>query len=54
MKAKQGFCEFHAARRPIQGYEAMHVIRKGPARGVSGSDVRRPIQFINKRFEVVA
>ena len=33
VKAKQGFCEFHAARRTIQGYEAMHMIRKGQAGG---------------------
>ena len=36
VKAKQGFREFRAARRAIQGYEAMHMIRKGQARGVSG------------------
>jgi transposase-like protein len=54
VKAKQGFCEFHAARRTIQGYEAMHMIRKGQARWVSGSDVRRKIQFIDKLFEVPA
>ena len=54
VKAKQGFREFHAARRTIQGYEAMHMIRKGQARGVSVSDVRQQIQFINKLFEVVA
>ena len=30
--AKQGFRAFHAARRTIQGYEAMHMIRKGQAR----------------------
>ena len=29
VKAKQGFREFHAARRTIQGYEAIHMIRKG-------------------------
>ena len=29
VKAKQGFGEFQAARRTIQGYEAMHMIRKG-------------------------
>ena len=40
VKAKQGFREFHAARRTIQGYEAMHMMRKGQARWVSGSDVR--------------
>ena len=54
VKAKQGFREFQAARRIIQGYEAMHMIRKGQARWVSGSDVRRQIQFINKLFKVAA
>ena len=52
VKAKQGFRAFHAARRTIQGYEAMHMIRKGQARWVSGADVRRQIQFINNLFEV--
>ena len=54
VKAKRGFREFQAARRIIQGYEAMHMIRKGQARWVSGSDVRRQIQFIHKLFEVAA
>ena len=36
VKAKRGFREFHSARRTIQGYEAMHMIRKGQARWVSG------------------
>ena len=52
--AKEGFREFHAARRKIQGYEAMHMIRKGQARRLNGSDVRQQIQFINKLFEVAA
>ena len=52
--AKQGFRAFHAARRRIQDYEAMHMIRKGQARWVSGLDGRRQIQFINKLFGVVA
>ena len=54
VKAKQGFRAFHAARRTIQGYEAIHMIRKGQARRVSGSDVRRQIQFINKLFGMAA
>ena len=54
VKAKQGFREFHAARRTIQGYEAMHMIRKGQARGGCGPDVRQQIQFINQLFQVVA
>jgi transposase-like protein len=29
VKAKQSFREFQAARRTIEGYEAMHMIRKG-------------------------
>ena len=31
--AKQGFRAFPAARRTIQGYEAMHMIRKGQRGG---------------------
>ena len=54
VKAKQGFRKFHAARRTIQGYEAMHMIRKGQVGWVSGSAVRRQIQFINRLFEVAA
>ena len=54
VKAKPGFREFQAARRTIQGYEAMHMLRKGQARWVSGSDVRRQIQFINNLFGVAA
>ena len=30
--AKQNFRDFQAARRTIEGYEAMHMIRKGQAR----------------------
>ncbi len=38
VKAKQGFREFQAARRTIQGYDAVHIIRKGQVRWLSGSD----------------
>ena len=54
VNAKQGFREFQAARRTIQGYEAMNMIRKGLAKWVSGSDLRRQIQLINRLFEVTA
>jgi len=54
VNAKQGFREFQAARRTIQGYEALHMILKGQVRWVSGTDVQRQIQFIKKIFEVVA
>ena len=52
VNAKQGFREFQAARRTIQGYEAMNMIRKGQARWVDGNNVRRQIQFIQKLFEL--
>jgi transposase, IS6 family len=54
VNAKQGFREFHAARRTIKGYEAIHMLRKRQVRWVSGTDVRRQNQFINKAFELAA
>jgi IS6 family transposase len=54
VNAKQGFREFRAAQRTIQGYEAMNMMRKGQVRWVSGTDVRRQIQFINTLFELAA
>jgi transposase-like protein len=54
VNAKQGFGEFQAARRTIQGYEAMHMIRKGQARWVSGNDVRHQNQFIHRMFDLAA
>jgi transposase-like protein len=54
VNAKQGFREFRAAERTIQGYEAVHMIRKGQIWWVSGADVRGQIQFIKKIFEVAA
>jgi transposase-like protein len=52
VNAKQGFREFQAAQRTIQGYEAMNMIRKGQVRWVSGTDVLRQIRFIKKLFDL--
>ena len=54
VRAKQEFREFHAARRTIEGYQALHMIRKGQARWVSGSDVSNQIRFIHKLFALAA
>jgi transposase-like protein len=54
VNAKQGFREFQAARRTIQGYEAIHMIRKSQVRWVNGNDIRRQIQFLEKLFELAA
>jgi hypothetical protein len=52
VNAKQGFREFQAARRTIQGYEAVHMIRKGQIRWVAGDDLFRQIQFIDNLFDL--
>jgi transposase, IS6 family len=54
VKAKQSFREFRAAQRTIAGYEALHMIRKGQARWVSGADVRQQNQFIDRLFDLAA
>jgi transposase-like protein len=54
VKAKQSFREFRAARRTIEGYEAMHMTRKGQARWISDADVRQPNQFIDRLFDLAA
>ena len=54
VNAKQGFREFQASRRTIQGYEAIHMIRKGQARWVAGDDLLRQIQFIDILFDLAA
>jgi hypothetical protein len=42
------------ARRTIDGYEAIHRIRKGQARWISGKDIRKQNQFIDKLFDLPA
>ncbi len=54
INAKQGFREFHSARRTLQGYEAMNMIRKGQVRWVKANDVRCQIRFIGKLFGLAA
>ena len=54
VNAKQGFREFQAARRTIQGYGAVHMIRKGQIRWVAGDDLPRQIEFIDPLFDLAA
>jgi transposase, IS6 family len=54
VNAKQGFRDFQAARRTIQGYEAINILRKGQLRRVSGKDVGRQNRFINQLFDLAA
>ena len=48
IRAKPHFRQFGSARRTIQGYEAMHKIRKGQVRGVKKGDVRAHNRFIDR------
>src|SRR5689334_4696090 len=54
VNAKHGFREFQAARRTIQGYEAMNMIRKDQVRWLSGYDVQCQNRFVNELFDVAA
>ena len=50
VNAKQGFRSFDGAWRTIQGYEAMHMIRKGQVRWLPKGDVAGQVLFINQTF----
>ena len=48
VNASQGFRSFHGARRTIQGYEAVHMIRKGQVSWLPKGDVVGLVLFINE------
>ncbi|HET9321371.1 MAG TPA: DDE-type integrase/transposase/recombinase, partial [Bryobacteraceae bacterium] len=48
VNASQGFRSFDGAWRTIQGYEALHMIRKGQVRWLPKGDVLGQIQFIRE------
>jgi len=49
-----GFWSFDTARRTLQGYEAMHQLRKGQVRGTSRSDIGSQIRFVSAAFGLAA
>jgi IS6 family transposase len=48
VNASQGFRSFHGARRTIQGYEAVQMIRKGQVRWLPKGDVLGLLLFLNE------
>ena len=52
VRASQGFRSFWGAWRTIQGYEAMHAIRKGQARRIGVGEVERRLDFIAGLFQI--
>jgi IS6 family transposase len=50
VNASLGFRSFDGAQRAIQGYEAMHMIRKGPVRWLSKGNIAAQVRFIQAIF----
>jgi IS6 family transposase len=49
-----GFGGFHTAQRTIQGYEAMHRLRKGQLEGIAKGDVLAQKRVVDQLFGVAA
>ena len=49
-----GFFSFHTAWRTLQGYEVIHMIRKGQVQGVNKGDCSSQIAFIAELFGLAA
>jgi transposase, IS6 family len=49
-----GFGAFHTVQRTIQGYEAMHMLRKGQLAGLARGDVLAQKRDINQLFGLAA
>jgi IS6 family transposase len=54
VNASLGFRSFDSAQRTIQGYEAMHMIRKGQVRWLAKDDILAQIRFIKLIFRLAA
>ena len=49
-----GFWSFDTAWRTIQGYEAMHQLRKGQVQGTSRGNIHSQIRFVSMSFGLAA
>jgi transposase, IS6 family len=54
VKPGMGFCSLETAGRTLQGYEGMHMIRKGQMQGVAKGDIGGQVTFIARLFGVAA
>ncbi len=50
VKPGMGFFSFETAWRTLQGYEVMHMIRKGQVHGVGKGDIKGRVTFIASLF----
>ena len=54
VNASQGFRSFEGAWRTIQGYEVLHMIRKGQVRWLRKEDAVGQVQFVNETLGLKA
>ncbi len=52
--ASQWFRSVQGAVNTIQGYEAMHMIRKGQIRWLKKGDIAGQVRFVNRAFGLAA
>lgn len=50
----QCFRSFHTAERTLEGVEALHMMRKGQLKRISGQDVMGQAKFVKNLFGVAA
>jgi transposase, IS6 family len=49
-----GFGGFHTAKRTLQGYEVMNMIRKRQIQGAAKGDIKAQVEFFNQLFPMAA
>ena len=54
VKPGMGFFSFETAGKTLQGYECMHMIRKGQMHSVAKGDITGQVTFIARLFGVAA
>ncbi len=54
VKPGSGFFSFKTAWRTLQGYEVMHMIRKGQMKDVDKGDILSQVALVSSVFGVVA
>ena len=54
VKSGMGFFSFETAWRTLQGYEVMHMLRKGQMRGMEKGDILGQVAFISALFGMAA
>jgi IS6 family transposase len=54
VRASQCFKRFHTAERTLEGIEAIHMMRKGQIKRLSGSDAMGQAKFVASLFQIAA